>query len=49
MSSQPRPLPAPDDLAAAYNEIARIHSEHLAQHGVKLPAKGSYKSIWCLC
>ena len=45
-SSPPRPLPAPDELAAAYDEIARIHSEHLAQHGVRLPEKGTYKSIW---
>jgi len=46
ISSPFRPLPAPDELAAAYDDIARIHSEHLAQHGVRLPEKGTYKSIW---
>ena len=40
-SSPPRPLPTPDELAAAYDDIARIYSEHLAQHGVRLPEKGN--------
>lgn len=51
MTTPPRPLPTPAELAAAYRDIARIHAEHLAQHGVKLPAENSYqravqRKIW---
>ena len=40
------PLPTPEELRQAYNDAARIHSEHLAQHGVILPSPDSYKAIW---
>ena len=46
MTTPQRPLPSPAQLAAAYRDIARIHAEHLVQHGVKLPAENSYKWIW---
>ena len=46
MTTPPRPLPSPAELAAAYRDIARIHAEHLAQHGVKLPLGNSNKGTW---
>ena len=46
MTTPQRPLPSPAELDTAYRDIARIHAEHLAQHGVKLPAKNSHKRIW---
>ena len=39
-------LPTPEELRQAYDDAARIHSEHLAQHGVMLPTPDSYKAIW---
>lgn len=39
-------LPSVEELDAAYEDIARIHSEHLVQHEVVLPKRNSYKSIW---
>ena len=41
-----RPLPTQVELRQAYNDAARIHSEHLVQHGVILPNPDSYKAIW---
>ena len=40
------PLPSRSELKAAYDDIARIHRTHLAQHGVRLPDENSYKWVW---
>ncbi len=39
-------LPTRAALEQAYDDIARIHRTHLAQHGVRLPDKNSYKWVW---
>ena len=39
-------IPSTKELEIAYDKIADIHKRHLAQHGVKLPNKSSYKWIW---
>lgn len=46
MSQSNQELPSVDELEKAYQDIRRIHSDHLIQHGVKLPEKSSYKWIW---
>lgn len=39
-------LPSIKELKKAYAEAERIHSEHLAQHGVKLPSWSTHKGVW---
>lgn len=39
-------LPTRQELDTAYDEVTHIHEEHLAQHGVKLPPKTSFKWVW---
>ena len=39
-------LPSVRELREAYNKAARIHREHLVQHGVKLPAWTTHKGVW---
>ena len=41
-----RSLPSRAELKVAYDDIARIHRTHLAQHGVRLPDENSYKWVW---
>ncbi len=39
-------LPSVKELEQAYAEAERIHREHLAQHGVRLPSRKTYKWVW---
>ena len=39
-------LPSKEELAAAWEEVKRIHRIHLMPHGVKLPKEDSNKRIW---
>lgn len=41
-----RKLPTKEELEDAYEDIARIHAEHLVQHNVILPKRNTHKSIW---
>ena len=39
-------IPTSQELDLAYDEVSRIHGEHLNQFGVRLPAKTSAKWVW---
>ena len=39
-------IPGKNELSRAYEEIADIHRQRLAKHGVKLPPKNSVKWVW---
>lgn len=38
-------IPTRQELDAAYEEVVRIHREHLERRGVRLPPKTSYKWV----
>ena len=48
MTTPPRPLPSPEELAAAYQDLARIHAEHLAHTdaGQATRRMSNLKSLW---
>ena len=39
-------IPTRQELDSAYEEVVRIHREHLERLGVRLPPKTSYKWVW---
>lgn len=41
-----RRIPTKMELNRAYKELTKLHRQHLAQYGVKLPTKSAHKWVW---